>query len=85
MDVQVLGVLIAAEVGDDRRGTVAQFKLARHVLDDTEQPANQLRVFSGNGGQRPHVLLRHYDDVLLPEGLGVVEGQHPFVFVHNAK
>ena len=45
----------------------------------------QFRIVSRHRGQRAHVLHGHHDDVLLPERLGVVEGQHPFVFMHDAK
>jgi len=79
--VQVLGVLVAPEVGEHGCLAVAVLDRPGEVLDDGEESRHVRAVLGGDSRQRPDVLLRHDDDVVLPVRPRVMEGEHPLVVV----
>jgi len=83
--VEVLGVLIGAEVGEDRGCSVFIFHAPGDSLDHVEERAN-VGLASGAGCcEGGDVALGHHDDVELPERTGVVEREDPVVFVYDAE
>lgn len=83
--VEVLGVLIGAEVGEDRGRSVFIFHAPGDGLDHVEERADVGLVFGAGCGEGGDVALGHHDDVDLPERAGVMERQDLVVFVYDAE
>ena len=83
--VQVLGVLVAADVRQHCCCPTLLLDVSRNVLDDLQERTDVVLVRSRGARQRCDVSLGHDDEMHLPERPRVMEGEHSIVFVYDVE
>ncbi len=77
VEVEVLGILVVAEVREHAGRAVALGDLGRDLTDDGHEVVEDRRVGFAEIGERWHVELGNHDDVDRPEWTSVVVREHP--------
>lgn len=83
MKVEVLRVLIIAQVRQNAGRPMLGFHIPRHEPHDVEQLPQKVPGRTPEVGERGDVLLGYHHDVHRPVGPGVVVGEHPFGLADN--
>jgi hypothetical protein len=83
MEMQVFGVWVSTEIGDDTAPAVLRFDLGSDLAYDVQQPMNDGYVVATQVRQRWNVNFRHHDYVDRPVGPRMVKRQHVARFSHD--
>lgn len=76
MKMEVLGILIIAQICNNSGCTCFAFDFCRYLADDFEQLGNNYIIIGRSIGKRSDVLLGCHDDVSLPMRTSVMKSNY---------
>lgn len=83
VDMQVLGILVATQVGQDASGPDVRLDLPGDPLQYGEECANIGLILGNHGRQGRQMPLGYHDNVRWPERSGVMIGKNGIVGVND--